>query len=78
MSLSLDLSVNRCRRKKIGYPGVMPGIMEDAVGDSIQETGQEHRLARMAGHSSLDSEALPSMEAGEGIREFQLTRRGEG
>jgi hypothetical protein len=57
--------------------------MEDAKGDLnrpllrglIQETGQEQRLARMAGQFSLDR-ARFSMEADSGSRIF-LTRQGE-
>jgi hypothetical protein len=74
-------SFKSCRRVCVGSPSVM----EDAIGkqteslqcDSIQETGQEQRLARMAGLSSLDLIQF-SMEAERGGRIQILRRRREG
>ena len=63
-------------------PGCL-SIMEDAKKQKrsledglIQETGQEVRLARMVGYSSLDS-TKSSMEAGYDNCAYHLWRRGE-
>lgn len=50
----------KCREKKrFGSPGVM----DDAIGKKIQETGQEQQPARMVGYSSLFSNTSPGMDA---------------
>lgn len=65
---------------KLGYHGrglTSTGVMEDAMGYLIQETGQEQRLARMVSLYRLDS-ALTSMDAGGLLVDFRLWVRGEG
>ncbi len=74
------MSLSNCRRKQLGRPS----IREDARGkqkeslncDSIQETGQEQRPARMVGLIRLDSAQI-SMEAENGDRGLKLRQRGE-
>ena len=63
-----------CRKERPGQCSA--GVMDDAK--KIQETGQEKRLARMAGHSSLDSK--PGMEAGRAtdqVESFLRAKRGK-
>lgn len=67
-SLSADTS---SRKVRMGCSGVM----EDAGGEQIQETGQERRPARMVGKSSLDS-SQARMEAGRS-EPTSLRQRGE-
>ena len=58
-----DAIVTVCRGKRVGGSSVMEDA-DEAKAVPIQETGQEQRLARMAGHSSLDSHSPTGTEAG--------------
>lgn len=53
-----------------------PGIMEDAQGSKIQETGQEQRPARMVGLFLLDS-ARVGTDADSTDREMSRLQKGE-
>jgi hypothetical protein len=71
-----DKDYKVCRRTRLGSPSVM----EDARGNTIQETGQEQRPARMAGLSSLDSSttAQTHTDVSRGDRvDIQRHRRGK-
>lgn len=58
------------------FLGENEGIfMDDACGSQFQETGQKQRLARMVGHSSLDS-AATGKDAGSFQRNPRMRKRG--
>ncbi len=78
---SSEMSDLKCRRTRLGDRS---SIMEDANGNpetfskvSIQETGQEKRLARMAGLTGLDL-SHTGMEAEQHHPAESSRRRGSG